>query len=71
MASKRRIRKNECGEKVKYTETERAKANSHAFALSKKRNKKFWVYKCKWCHYLHVGKPSKKQLDVVKQRQGL
>lgn len=59
MASKRRIRRKECGSKIRYATVELANAFIHSlFRLGKKQG---WLsaYKCKHCNGYHVGHPNK------------
>lgn len=57
MASKRRVRKTECGNKVKFPsrqDAERARIRVGA-TLSNHE-----AYHCKWCNGYHIGRPSLK-----------
>lgn len=53
MSSKRRVRRKQCGKKLRHTQ------KSHAYAELRSRSprvqKELVVYSCKWCNGYHVG----------------
>jgi hypothetical protein len=55
MASKRRIRRKECGDKQRYSDSKQAK--TAAFLISRKTGEKLHSYDCKFCNGWHVGHP--------------
>lgn len=57
MASKRRIRRKQCGDKQRHKSE--AEATAHAVSYLHKFGKYKRAYRCSWCHYWHVGAPSK------------
>lgn len=54
MASKRRLRRNACGSKVKYPSHECAVLAAHI--VGRKRGVKQSAYKCTFCGLWHIGK---------------
>jgi len=62
MASKRQVRRSECGNKKKFDTFEEAGRSSKISSMITKR--RIMAYKCKWCGGFHIGHPPKK----VKQR---
>jgi hypothetical protein len=60
MASKRRIRKQSCGNKIKY-DTQQLALN-HMFSLIRKDGVKMSAYRCKFCKHWHIGRCNKEKL---------
>jgi len=50
MASKRQIRRKECGDKRKFNTHDEANSVRHNYYRAK-----YSVYKCKWCGGFHIG----------------
>lgn len=64
MASKRHIRRKQCGDKIKYKTAEKAWNSAHQ--KTRKTGEKYVAYKCKWCStkqqkYYHIGHESKER----------
>ena len=53
MASKRAIRRKECGSKIKYQTEQDAKYV--AWRLGQRNGTQYTQYRCKHCHSYHVG----------------
>jgi hypothetical protein len=53
MASKRRIRRNACGNKVRYPNS--SSAWQAANAIYKKKGVRLSFYSCNYCHSFHIG----------------
>lgn len=53
MSSKRRVRRKECGDKIKYSSMEEARFT--AVKLSDRYKDKLSFYKCRWCGQWHIG----------------
>jgi len=65
MTSKRRVRRNECGDKVKYTSHQ--KALDAAYNLYRKKGGELCIpYTCTWGEHIHIGHPVKKQEDATR-----
>jgi hypothetical protein len=63
MASKRRLRRNACDDKVRHlTMTD---ANAAAYFTRKKFNSFVRAYGCKFCGGFHVGHPDKKTKHAI------
>ena len=66
MASKRRLRRNACTGKIRYSEDDAVR-----FAqISRGNGKRLNAYKCEFCHQWHVGHPNAKNVRAIKQREG-
>lgn len=57
MASKRRLRRKQCGDKVKFATSKEAE-NAAKF---RSKDSKAWIasYKCQFCGFYHIGHPPK------------
>lgn len=53
MASKRRVRRQTCGDKKSYDD--QAKAAFVAYIMNQQQPDKVQAYRCKFCHQFHVG----------------
>lgn len=69
MASKRRLRRQGCGSKVKYHSL--AEAKNASFMISKRlQNGLMHGYKCEFCTYYHVGHIRHNDSLYAQQRRG-
>jgi hypothetical protein len=53
MASKRRLREKQCGDKRKYWDEAKANADRYPDRMD------LQAYRCKFCHRFHLGHPTK------------
>jgi hypothetical protein len=54
MASKRRQRRNECGDKVRHSSPQAAWGHAHSLR-QKEQFGRVGIYKCRFCRAWHVG----------------
>lgn len=66
MSSKRRIRRNQCGSKVKYETA--AQARSVAHSLHQKTGEAWQGYRCSFCDGHHVGHMNRKMKQAKARR---
>lgn len=58
MASKRHVRRHQCGKKYRYADEATAKAA--AFALFRQKGGPLRdAYRCRWCRWYHIGRRPK------------
>lgn len=63
MSSKRRLRRRQCGHKLRRSE---AGAREQAAELSAKDGARMGWYRCPWCHDWHCGRMPMRSAKVVR-----
>jgi hypothetical protein len=67
MASKRRFRRNSCGDKKRYSTLK--EAQTAAWKFDRARNDTCHAYKCQFGDHFHIGHPTKAVRQAIAARQ--